>query len=179
MAGFRRLDEDLVYDGFVIDVAIGRFETPEGEIVTRDVVHHPGAVAVVAMVEGHAVLVRQYRAACDVDLLELPAGKRDLDGEPAELTARRELREEVGLEAGEMTHLASFYTSPGFCDEQLDVFLATGCTAVPNNLQGPEELAMTIEHHALADVPALIASGELCDAKSIVGLLLAAKQLGE
>ena len=105
--------------GSLISLAVGAFEAPDGDTFERDVVHHPGAVSVVPVVdEGTAVLlVRQYRAAVDRDLLEIPAGKRDVAGEPPELTARRELEEEVGMRAGRLEQLAEFYNSPGFCDE--------------------------------------------------------------
>ncbi len=94
----------------------------------RDVVHHPGAVSVVPIIDGGAsghqvILVRQYRAAIDAELLEIVAGKRDVAGEPPEVTARRELAEEVGMVAGRMELLAEFYNSPGFCDEHSCVFL--------------------------------------------------------
>jgi ADP-ribose pyrophosphatase len=116
------------------------------------------------------ILVRQYRAAIDRELLEIPAGKRDVTDEPVELTAHRELEEEVGMKAGSMVKLAEFYNSPGFCDEHSFLFLATDLTECATSFQGHEEQHMTIERVALDRVPELIASGELVDAKSIVGL---------
>jgi len=142
------------------------------------VVHHPGAVSVVPLLDdGTVVLVRQYRAAVDRDLLEIPAGKRDVAGEAPELTAHRELAEEIGMQAGRLEQLAEFYNSPGFCDEHSFVFLARDLEPCGNSLQGVEEQHMTVEHVALADVPGLIASGELVDAKSIIGLSLAREAL--
>ncbi len=162
----------------LLRVASGTFEGPDGEQFQRDIVHHPGAVAVVAMVDaGTALLVRQYRAALDRDLLEIPAGKRDVPGEPVEETAARELAEEVGRRPGELRLLARFYNSAGFSDELTWVFLATDLETVALDLQGVEEQHMTTEEVALADVPALIASGTLCDAKTVVGLTLAAAAL--
>jgi len=157
---------------------VATVEGPDGTRFERDVVHHPGAVAVVAVEGAQAVLVRQYRVAIDGPLLEVVAGKRDVHGEAAEVTAQRELEEEVGLHAGSIEELARFHNSPGFCDELLVVFLATELTPVPMRRDGAEEAAMTIERVALAEVPALIASGELCDAKTIIGLLLARERLG-
>jgi ADP-ribose pyrophosphatase len=121
--------------------------------------------------------VRQYRAAIDRDLLEIPAGKRDVEGEPPELTARRELEEEVGMRAGRLELLAEFYNSPGFCDEHSYVFLALDLEQSATSAHSPEERHMTVERVALDDVPALIASGELVDAKSIIGLCLAREAL--
>jgi 8-oxo-dGTP pyrophosphatase MutT (NUDIX family) len=177
---FRRLGEDLVYRGELISVAQATFVDPEGGEFRRDVVHHPGAVSVVPVVdEGTAVLlVRQYRAAIDRELLEIPAGKRDIDGEPVERTARRELEEEVGMRAGRLEQLAEFYNSPGFCDEHSFVFMALDLEACASSAQGVEEQHMTIERVSFDEVPGLIASGGLVDAKSLIGLALARDALG-
>jgi ADP-ribose pyrophosphatase len=140
----------------------------------RSVVRHPGAVVVVAVDDEQcAVLVRQYRAGADRDILEVVAGKRDVDGEPPEETARRELEEEVGLAAGRLVKLCEFYNSPGFTDEYTHLYVALDL--VP--FDGPrgvtqEEAAMTVERVVLDDVEGLIASRALVDAKSIIGLLL-------
>lgn len=142
---------------------------------------HPGAVSVVPVLNTSdgpvAVLVRQFRAAIDADLLEIPAGKRDVEGEAPELTARRELAEEVGLQAGRLVPLAQYYNSPGFTDELSHSFLALDLTPVPDERQGLEEEHMTIERVPLADVAPMIADGRLVDAKSIIGLLLAIAHL--
>jgi ADP-ribose pyrophosphatase len=123
--------------------------------------------------DGRVVMVRQYRSAIDMDVLEIPAGKRDVEGEDPIVTAHRELAEEVGYEADGMDLLVEFYNSPGFCDEHSFVFLATELTPTASSAQGVEEQYMTVERHRLADVPALITAGELVDAKSIIGLCLA------
>lgn len=179
MPAFRKLAEREVYRGSLISVASGRFAAPGGEEFERDIVHHPGAVSVVPIVDdGTAVvLVRQYRAAIDRDLLEIPAGKRDVSGEPPDVTARRELEEEIGMRAGRLEPLAEFYNSPGFCDEHSFVFMALDLEPCGNSLQGIEEQHMTVEQIALDDVPGLIASGRLVDAKSIIGLCLAREAL--
>jgi ADP-ribose pyrophosphatase len=157
---------------------LGTFVDPDGNEFERDVVHHPGAVVVVPVTpEGDVILVRQYRAAIDAELLEVPAGKRDVTDEPVEVTAHRELEEEVGMRAASMVQMAEFYNSPGFCDEHSFLFLATDLTPCATDFQGHEEQHMTIERVALDRVPALIASGDLVDAKSILGLLLAREHL--
>jgi 8-oxo-dGTP pyrophosphatase MutT (NUDIX family) len=171
---FRKLAEKELLATRLFRVAEGRFESPEGEEFTRTIIHHPGAVAVVPLVdEATALLVRQYRAAVNRELLEIPAGKRDVEGEPVEVTAARELEEEVGRRAGSLDLVARFHNSVGMSDEYTHVFVARDLTAVPTNWQGIEENHMTTEEVALSDVPALIASGDLADAKTIVGLLLA------
>jgi ADP-ribose pyrophosphatase len=175
---FRKLGEQPQWSGSLVSAGLGRFVDPDGNEFERDVVHHPGAVVVVPVTdEGDVFLVRQYRAAIDRELLEIPAGKRDVADEPVELTAHRELEEEVGMRAGSMVRLAEFYNSPGFCDEHSFLFLATDLTPCPTSFQGHEEQHMTIERVSLDAVPQLIASGDLVDAKSIVGLLLAREHL--
>ena len=176
---FRKRAEREVYRGSLIAVGVGEFEAPDGETFTRDLVHHPGAVSVVPVtVDGDVVLVRQYRAAIDRDLLEIPAGKRDVDGEAPDVTARRELEEEVGLRAGRLELLAEFYNSPGFCDERSYVYLARDLTDVDIAAASIEERHMTVERVSLDDVPALIARADIVDAKTIIGLALARERLG-
>ncbi len=175
MRAFRKLSEERLLATHLFQVAEGRFQSPGGENFTRTIIHHPGAVAVVPLVDDRtALLVRQYRAALDRELLEIPAGKRDVEGEAVELTAARELEEEVGRRAERMDLVARFFNSVGISDECTHVFVARGLTVVATNLQGIEENHMTTEEVALADVPGLIAAGELADAKTIIGLTLAA-----
>lgn len=178
MSPFSKGEERPIWSGRVISVAMGHFTAPDGEAFERELVHHPGAVAVVAVEDDVAVLVRQYRAPIDRELLEIPAGKRDVDGEPVEVTAERELVEEVGLRPGRLVPLARFYNSVGFSDELTHVFLALDPTPAPRDAQGHEERHLSIERVALAAVPDLVANGELADAKTIVGLLLAREHLG-
>lgn len=178
MPGFRKLAETEIWRSRLLRVAQGSFESPDGERFERDVVHHPGAVVVVPMLGcGRVLMVRQYRAAVDDELLEIPAGKRDVDGEAPEVTAGRELAEEVGRRARRLDLLARFYNSPGFSDELSWCYLARDLEEVGNDLQGIEEAHMGLEEVALADLDALIASGGIVDAKSIIGLTLAARAL--
>jgi ADP-ribose pyrophosphatase len=127
--------------------------------------------------DGEVILVRQYRAAIDAQLLEVPAGKRDVLDEPVELTAHRELEEEVGMRAGSMVKLAEFYNSPGFCDEHSFLFLATDLTPCATDFQGHEEQHMTIERVPLDSFADLVASGDLTDGKSIIAISLAREHL--
>lgn len=177
-AEFRPLGERIIHRGPVFEVAVGEVRTPEGDVVTREYVRHPGAVMVVPVVGGEAVLVRQYRAAIDEHLLEIPAGKRDVAGEQPEVTAARELQEEVGLRAGRLELLSTFYNTPGFSDEHSYCYLGLDCAEVSADRQGVEERHMSIERLGLDAVPGAIADGRLIDAKSIIGLLLARERLG-
>jgi 8-oxo-dGTP pyrophosphatase MutT (NUDIX family) len=152
---------------------------PDGGTLHRDVVRHPGAVAVVPLIGDDVLLLRQWRAATGATLLEIPAGKRDVDGEDPEGTAARELEEEIGRRPGQLTKLAEFYNSPGFCDEYTHLYLADELSdAAPRHGVTAEELHMAIEAHPLDAVPDLIARRELVDAKSIVGLTLTRAHLG-
>ena len=179
MAGFRKLDERVVFEGHLISVAQGRFAAPDGDEFERDVVHHPGAVSVVPVVDGGeaVLLVRQYRAAVDAELLEIPAGKRDVDAEAPEVTAARELEEEIGMRAGRLEKLAEFFNSPGFSDEHSIVYMGLDLEACEQSLQGVEEQHMTVERVPLSDVEDLVARGEIVDAKTVIGLSLARRAL--
>jgi 8-oxo-dGTP pyrophosphatase MutT (NUDIX family) len=175
---FRKLSEEVIHQGAVVTMARGVFEGPDGERFEREIVHHPGAVVVVPLADDDTVLlVRQYRAAIGREMLEVPAGKRDVAGEPTEVTAVRELAEEVGRAAGRIDLLAQFYNSAGFSDELTWLYLARDLREVPLDRQGIEEQSMTIEEVRLADVDDLIAAGDLCDAKTIIGLTLTMRRL--
>ncbi len=155
-------------------------EDAHGERYDRDVVRHPGAVAVVPVVNEtrDVLLVRQYRSAIGHELLEVVAGKRDVDGEPPEETARRELEEEIGYRAHRLVSLGEFYNSPGFCDEYSYVYCALDLEALDQrHTVTAEEASMTVERIALDDVEERIARREIIDAKTIIGLLLARRFL--
>ncbi|NNK91158.1 MAG: NUDIX hydrolase [Acidimicrobiia bacterium] len=146
---------------------------PEGRGFSRDVLRHTGAVAVVPRIDNDVVLIRQYRAAAGRALLEIPAGKRDVPGEPPEETARRECAEEVGFTPSRLAPLAEFYTGPGFTDEFMLVYQGDDLTAVPTSPVSHEEVAAEIVRISLEDALGLIRSGEIVDAKTIIGLTLA------
>ncbi len=176
---FRVLGETELHQGPIVSMSNLRILTPDGSEIDRQVVRHPGAVAVVPLLgDGETVImVRQYRAALDAEVLELPAGKLDVQNEDLAVAAQRELVEEVGRRAGRFDLLAEFLNSPGFTDERCWVFLGRDLTETAANRQGPEEEAMTIEHVRLADIDELMASGRLQDAKSVIGMLVARRQL--
>ena len=178
-AGFSQVDETEVFEGHIIRVAQGTFRAPDGSTFTRDLIRHPGAVAVVPLLaDGRLVLVRQYRAPIDAELLELPAGIRDVEGEPTATTAERELLEETGYRAGRVEFLTRFANSVGFSDEEVEIFLARDLTLADKSLQGIEEQHMTVELVPLGDALGLIEEGQLRDAKTVVGVLLALRRLG-
>lgn len=175
---FPLLDEKVVYDGHVISVRVARFGDPDGGTFTRDVVRHPGAVAVIPLHDdGTVTLVRQFRTALGTDLLEIPAGIRDVPGEEPAATAARELVEEAGLEAETISFLNRFHNAAGYADEDIHIFAARGLTEVDRAVQGPEEAAMTLERHPLDACVAMIDDGAITDAKTIIALLLVARGL--
>lgn len=169
------------YQGELSDVRVDRVRMPDGEIVSREVVEHPDAVAVVPVdADGHVVLVRQYRHPLGAHLLEIPAGKCDDDSEDPVATARRELIEEVGLDAADLTELVRFRNSSGWTDEATTVYLATGLhSAAPPDGFTPhaEEATIEIVRVPLAEAVGRAQRGELVDAKTVIGLLLAAARL--
>jgi ADP-ribose pyrophosphatase len=177
---FAKRGEREIHRGHVISVGVGTFVAPDGTEFERDVVHHPGAVSVVPLLDdGTVILVRQYRAPLEIDLLEIPAGKRDVAGEEPVVTAGRELAEEVGMLADHIELLAEFFNSPGFSDEHSYVYLARGLRETSIQRDGIEEQSMQIEHIPLEKVPSLIRAREITDAKTIIGLMLARERLLE
>jgi 8-oxo-dGTP pyrophosphatase MutT (NUDIX family) len=177
-AAFTKLGEVELVRSKVFRVVRSTFADQHGTEFERTIVQHPGAVAVVPLHDDRTVsLVRQYRPALEDDLLELPAGTRDVPGEDEALTAARELAEEAGLSAGRMEHLTTFHNAPGMSDETIAVFLARDLRTVPHDRQSVEEHAMTVERHPLGDLLAMVGDGRLTDAKTIIGLTLAAQRV--
>ena len=175
--GFRVVGSTTLADAGFLQLDRLRVTGPDGSEFDRHVVRHPGAVVVVPVIDGDALLVRQYRVATGRELLEVPAGKRDVEGEAPDATANRELEEEIGYRAGRLDRLCEFFNSPGFCDEYTHLFLATDLQPRTRAAVSAEEAAMTIERVPLDRVDALIVAGELVDAKSIIGLILARRFL--
>lgn len=183
MTGFRHLGDVEVHQGYVWKVVRAEFAAPTGETFRRDIVRSPGAVGVVPLVfdpEGlpSIVLVAQYRPPYEEVVVEIPAGMRDVPGEPPEQTGRRELVEEAGLQAGIMTHLVDMYPSPGMTDSVCSIFLATDCVPVEHDRHGPEEAAMELMHVPLDDALGMVDRGEIRDAKTVIGVLATARRLG-
>jgi 8-oxo-dGDP phosphatase len=176
---YRVLASEPVYEGRVISLVKDTVAMPGGGDSVREVVRHPGAVAVVALTDaGEVVLLRQYRHPVGGYLWELPAGLRDADGEPPLETAQRELAEEVRLSAARWSLLTTHYSSPGFTDEQVLVYLAEGLTDVdrPEGFTVEhEELDMTVERVPLADAVQRVFDGGIRNVAAVVGLLAAAQ----
>ncbi|HJT28661.1 MAG TPA: NUDIX hydrolase [Pyrinomonadaceae bacterium] len=169
------LNSQKVFDGRVFKVTVDT--VVEGELTyQRDVVHHPGSAVIVPVHDdGTVVLVRQYRHPAVRFLLELPAGTLD-DGERPEAGAARELEEELGLIAERLDKLSEFFVSPGFLEEKMWVYLATGLTE--GTPQPDEDEVLDVVRLPIGDALEMITSGEIQDAKTIIGLILAAPRVG-
>ena len=175
---FRRVSEVEVLKTYVFSVGQVTLLDPDGKPFERSIVHHPGAVAIIAVDANRRVtLVRQYRAAVDRTVLEAPAGTCDVAGEARETTARRELEEEAGLVAQSLQLLIGTFNSPGISDQYTTIYLATGLSPCPAQPSGVEEGFMTIETISLDDVESLVADGTLVDETTVLGLLLARARL--
>lgn len=164
-----------IYQGRVIQLNLERVRLPNDSVADLEIVHHPGGAAIVAVdAQGRVCLLNQYRHAAAGWIRELPAGKID-HGEPPFETAQRELAEEAGMQAANWRYLGKYLSSPGVFTEVIHLYLATALTPIASR---PEEHEVfQVEWQPLDEVVAMAHSGELCDGKSIVGVLRATHEL--
>ncbi len=173
----RIIREERVYEGKLVKVNRLDVTLPDGKEAVREAVRHPGASAIVPVdEEGNVTLVRQYRAPIAQVLLEIPAGKLDYKGEDRLEAAKRELREETGLTAEKWMHLTDIVTAPGFCDELISIYLATGLSDGED--EPDEDEFLNVVKMPLTELIEMAKRGEISDSKTLVGLLLAEKALG-
>lgn len=171
---FETTSSETLHTGKIFALRTDRVRMPGGKVVTREVVEHYGAVGVVAMDdEGNIPMVYQYRHAFGRRLWELPAGLLDVGGEEAHLTAARELREEAGLEAQNWQVLVDLDSTPGFSDESVRVYLATGLTQVDRPEAHDEEADMTLQWYSIDDAVRRVFGGEIVNALAVSGILAA------
>ena len=165
----RRISSRMLYRGKIINLRLDVVEFPNGQQAEREIVEHPGAAAIVPLDrDGHVQFVGQYRDAVSQQMLEIPAGKLKPGEDPREC-ALRELEEELGVTADKLTHMATFYSTPGFCDEVMHMFLAEELRPGDGGLE--REAGIQPESRPLEPVDDLV--HELRDAKSLVGILMA------
>jgi 8-oxo-dGTP pyrophosphatase MutT (NUDIX family) len=167
-----------IHRGRVVQLGLEDAELPGGRRVELEIVRHAGAAAVVAIDdEGCVVLIRQFRWAAGGELWEIPAGVRDRPDEPFEACAKRELAEEVGLEATTLTRLGRIFPTPGYSAEAIELFLGTGLSACPSAREADEAIS-EVRRVPLAEALDMVDAGEIVDGKTIAGLHLAARRLG-
>ena len=171
-----RLRSTLVHTGRRIEVRVDQVRMPDGSEAELDMIRHPGAAAVVPIRGSEIVLIRQYRYAAGGYIWEIPAGIPDRADEPWEECARRELEEETGLRTSKLELLTSIYTTPGFTDEVIHIYLGTGLSRGSTDFDRDEFI--DIERMPFRRAVEMVRTGEIRDAKSITGILCAKARLG-
>ena len=173
---FETLQSRNIFKGKAIKVWLDRVLYPDGRQMEIEVIHHPGAVTILPVDDkGIIWFVRQYRHPAGQMLLELPAGTLE-PGEPPEVTAAREIREEIGMSAEKLTPLRSFFVAPGYSDEFMHTYLAEGLSPDPLGLDDGEFL--NVEKYTIEETYAMFDNGEFIDAKTIAVLAITRQKLG-
>jgi len=162
------ISSDIKFSGHVFDVKIDKISLNQKETFREVVIHHGGAVVLPLTEQGKVVLVNQYRYPLEKRVLELPAGKLNLNEDP-QFCAVRELKEETGYTAGHIEKLGSIYTSPGFCTEELHIYLANNLKSGEHNREDGE-LDMYLVELSIDEIIELIKNGEIKDAKTLSGI---------
>jgi 8-oxo-dGTP pyrophosphatase MutT (NUDIX family) len=170
VTGFEPIGSEAKWRGRIITAGVASYRYPDGQVVTRDKVWHPGAVGILAVDSTHVWLTRQPREVTGMtDSLEIPAGKLDVEGEPPLDCARRELVEEIGMDAGEWSELSTFYSSAGFSDERIWLYLARELSPADGGAQPEDGERIEIVPWSLDRLDEAIAGCQ--DAKSLIALL--------
>jgi len=166
----KTLSSQLIYGGHAVRLRVDAVRMPSGRETTREIVEHRDCVAIVAIDgDGNVLLVNQFRKSVEKELLEIPAGGID-PGEDPVTAVRREMQEETGYLPQKVESLGGFYSSPGYCTEYLYLYLATDLT--PSQLYAEDTESIKLVRAPVSQIPSLITSGKICDAKSIAGLLI-------
>ncbi|KIL44268.1 NUDIX hydrolase [Jeotgalibacillus soli] len=160
------IKKDVLFEGRIINLQVEKVSLPNGKTSTREIIKHPGAVCVIALTdEGKIIMVEQYRKALERSILEIPAGKLEPGEEPI-LTAARELEEETGYGCQELLPLISFYTSPGFADELVHVFVAKGLYRIEEPKEVDEDEFVELFELTLEEAEVCVANQRIFDAKT-------------
>jgi ADP-ribose pyrophosphatase len=163
----KTLSSKLVYEGRSVNLRVDTVQMPDGREATREIVEHRECVAIIAVDDDNVLLVNQFRKPLEKKLLEIPAGGID-DGEDPVAAVQREMQEETGYLPQKVERLGGFYSTPGFCTEYLHLYLATDLT--PSQLYAEDTEDIELVRVPINQVQSLLASGSICDAKSIAGL---------
>ncbi|WP_413476170.1 NUDIX hydrolase [Latilactobacillus fuchuensis] len=165
------LSEESIFKGQIIDLAVQQVELPNGQTARREIVYHNGAVGIIPITaDGRLIVVRQWRAPMQRETLEIPAGKIDLGETQLESVALRELNEETGMTTTALKGVAKFFSSPGFSNELMTLFYADQLTPVVHKRPLDADEFLNVEKLTLAEAQAAVASGLICDAKTIMAL---------
>ena len=168
MAEEKTLSSQSIYEGRAIRLRVDTVQMPSGRETTREIVEHSNCVAIVAIdADDNVLLVNQFRQPVEKELLEIPAGGIEAEEDPV-AAVRREMQEETGYLPRKVEKLGGFYSSPGYCTEYLHLYLATDLT--PSQLQAEDTENIRLVRVPITEIPGLITSGSICDAKSIAGL---------
>jgi len=168
LGGEKTLASQLIYDGRAVKLRVDTVRMPGGRETTREIVEHGDCVAIIAIdADDNVLLVNQFRKPVEKELLEIPAGGIEPGEDPVDCVCR-ELREETGYLPGKVERLGGFYSTPGYCTEYLHLYLATDLASNPLQAEDTENIRLV--RVPLGQIPSLIASGTICDAKSIAGL---------
>jgi ADP-ribose pyrophosphatase len=174
-----RISSRPVHDGHIVKLSVDTVRFPDGSKGELEMIRHSGAAAVLPVLsdvnadDPQILLIRQYRYASDGFMLEVPAGRPDAPGEDWEVCARRELEEETGLIAGRLTFMTTIFTTPGFTDEQIHLYMATDCTTTGHGKLDHDEFIEPVTL-TMSDALARIRDGGITDGKTIITLLYAA-----
>ncbi|MDY0405643.1 NUDIX hydrolase [Virgibacillus sp. 179-BFC.A HS] len=167
----KTLETEKIFSGKVVNLQVDKVLLPDGNTATRELIKHPGAVAVIALNNDHKIVfVKQYRKPCERSLVEIPAGKLEPGEDPVQ-AAKRELEEETGYQAKELEYVTSFYSSPGFADELLHIYLATDIEKATHPLQGDADEFIEILELTLQQAKQYVAQQKICDAKTNYAVL--------
>jgi len=178
MSEFKRISRDLVAKGAIIDYYQDTMQIPNGNIAKWDLIDHKGAAAVVAVrPDGKLLMVRQYRNALERETIELPAGGLEGRDEPTAVAAKRELEEETGYVCKHVEPLVSIYTTVAFCNEKIDIYLATDLEPGKQHLD--EDEFINVEAYTVDELKEMIYAGKIQDSKTICGVMTYAAKLGD
>lgn len=173
----KTMKSEKIYEGKIVNLKIDTVELPDKKYSKREIVEHPGSVGIIPITEdGSMILVKQFRKPVEKSLLEIPAGKIEINEEPKE-TALRELREETGYSTDRMEYLFEFYTSPGFSNEKIYLFIATELSQGESNPETDEYIEVVKKR--IEDLVDMVKKGEINDSKTIVSIYYAEKYINQ